>query len=67
MPGWQVLNRSSIIGLSFLAILPGYQQRDDFLVRHGERGGLGRGRLGLALDVANTVEEDLDRAPIGCG
>src|SRR5205807_3568265 len=39
---------------------------DHLLVRLAEDGGLGRGRLGLALDVSHQVEQDLDRAPIRC-
>src|SRR6201997_5782164 len=40
---------------------------EDLLVRRGEEGGLGGGRLALSCDVAKDVEQDLDGAPIGGG
>src|SRR5215472_7238501 len=59
--------RSSIIGLSFVAIEPSLQLFDDFLIRRGEGGVAGRGWFGLAFGVAKQIEQDLHRAPIALG
>src|SRR5215472_295624 len=59
--------RSSLIELSLLAQQPSLELLNDLFVRRGEGGGLGRGRLALAFDVAQKVEDASDGAQIGCG
>src|SRR5690348_9166175 len=58
--------KSLIIGLSVIAKEPGLQLFDDLLVRRGEGGDFGGCRFGLGFDVADQVEQDLERAQIGC-
>jgi hypothetical protein len=58
--------RSSIIGFSFLALEPGLELLDDFLVRGGE-GGLGSCRRRPAFDVELEFEQEFGGPPIALG